>query len=246
MLKCSNLVKEKDCLNTWWLQPLTSINWNNLLWKVQLPSGIIAFCRNVYFLSLSYLLPFWIQFNHYLFRIFLEVSFGFCLLFAFFCWEKPLYSQTNTVQESPMITKLELTCMWVDVDSLRTWHPHTCSSSQTNFLLAQRHKLKSVLSWQDDEVVLQCVACIQKENRKFCLAAEGLGNRLCYLEPTSEAKVGWLQHWRHLNLKKKMFLWNPDAWYWSEAALLRVMHLIWLNLFSLHFHNKPYGHAHIH
>ncbi|XP_028294207.1 ryanodine receptor 3 isoform X8 [Gouania willdenowi] len=39
-----------------------------------------------------------------------------------------------------------------------------------------------------DEVVLQCVACIQKENRKFCLAAEGLGNRLCYLEPTSEAK----------------------------------------------------------
>ncbi|XP_047657475.1 ryanodine receptor 3 isoform X4 [Tachysurus fulvidraco] len=40
----------------------------------------------------------------------------------------------------------------------------------------------------DDEVVLQCVAAIQKENRKFCLSAEGLGNRLCYLEPTSEAK----------------------------------------------------------
>ncbi|XP_062858397.1 ryanodine receptor 3 isoform X2 [Trichomycterus rosablanca] len=40
----------------------------------------------------------------------------------------------------------------------------------------------------DDEVVLQCVATIQKENRKFCLSAEGLGNRLCYLEPTSEAK----------------------------------------------------------
>uniref|UniRef100_A0A8C9YJ76 Ryanodine receptor 3 n=1 Tax=Sander lucioperca TaxID=283035 RepID=A0A8C9YJ76_SANLU len=43
-------------------------------------------------------------------------------------------------------------------------------------------------TFKDDEVVLQCVACIQKENRKFCLAAEGLGNRLCYLEPTSEAK----------------------------------------------------------
>ncbi|CAL8300054.1 unnamed protein product [Boreogadus saida] len=43
---------------------------------------------------------------------------------------------------------------------------------------------------EDDEVVLQCVACIQKENRKFCLTAEGLGNRLCYLEPTSEAKGG--------------------------------------------------------
>uniref|UniRef100_W5KBL7 Ryanodine receptor 3 n=1 Tax=Astyanax mexicanus TaxID=7994 RepID=W5KBL7_ASTMX len=43
-------------------------------------------------------------------------------------------------------------------------------------------------SGKDDEVVLQCVATIQKENRKFCLSAEGLGNRLCYLEPTSEAK----------------------------------------------------------
>ncbi|RMC00432.1 hypothetical protein DUI87_23041 [Hirundo rustica rustica] len=41
---------------------------------------------------------------------------------------------------------------------------------------------------QDDEVVLQCVASIHKEQRKFCLAAEGLGNRLCFLEPTSEAK----------------------------------------------------------
>ncbi|KYO28312.1 ryanodine receptor 3 isoform C [Alligator mississippiensis] len=40
----------------------------------------------------------------------------------------------------------------------------------------------------DDEVVLQCVANIHKEQRKFCLAAEGLGNRLCFLEPTSEAK----------------------------------------------------------
>uniref|UniRef100_A0A7N8YKL7 Ryanodine receptor 3 n=1 Tax=Mastacembelus armatus TaxID=205130 RepID=A0A7N8YKL7_9TELE len=45
------------------------------------------------------------------------------------------------------------------------------------------HQLRS-----DDEVVLQSVATIQKEHRKFCLAAEGLGNRLCYLEPTSEAK----------------------------------------------------------
>ncbi|XP_075469375.1 ryanodine receptor 3 isoform X3 [Ascaphus truei] len=40
----------------------------------------------------------------------------------------------------------------------------------------------------DDEVVLQCIATIHKEQRKFCLAAEGLGNRLCFLEPTSEAK----------------------------------------------------------
>ncbi|XP_012862710.2 ryanodine receptor 3 [Echinops telfairi] len=40
----------------------------------------------------------------------------------------------------------------------------------------------------EDEVVLQCIANLHKEQRKFCLAAEGLGNRLCFLEPTSEAK----------------------------------------------------------
>ncbi|TKS76306.1 Ryanodine receptor 3 [Collichthys lucidus] len=50
----------------------------------------------------------------------------------------------------------------------------------------------------DDEVVLQCVATIQKEHRKFCLAAEGLGNRLCYLELTSEAKV-LTPHFRDYN-----------------------------------------------
>ncbi|KAF7252062.1 Ryanodine receptor 3 [Varanus komodoensis] len=56
-------------------------------------------------------------------------------------------------------------------------------------------------SWQidgeemeDDEVVLQCVANIHKEQRKFCLAAEGLGNRLCFLEPTSEAKKEKRKH----------------------------------------------------
>lgn len=72
------------------------------------------------------------------------------------------------------------------------------------------HRLKSNLSWQDDEVVLQCVACIQKENRKFCLAAEGLGNRLCYLEPTSEAKVG-----PHNSTDTAQF--DPD---WSEKTFL--------------------------
>ncbi|XP_019482753.1 PREDICTED: ryanodine receptor 3 [Hipposideros armiger] len=41
---------------------------------------------------------------------------------------------------------------------------------------------------REDEVVLQCIANVHKEQRKFCLAAEGLGNRLCFLEPTSEAK----------------------------------------------------------
>ena len=64
---------------------------------------------------------------------------------------------------------------------------NTCDSDPQNLVFTPSSLLS--LPSQDDEVVLQCVAAIQKENRKFCLAAEGLGNRLCYLEPTSEAKV---------------------------------------------------------
>uniref|UniRef100_A0A8D0N8H3 Ryanodine receptor 2 n=2 Tax=Sus scrofa TaxID=9823 RepID=A0A8D0N8H3_PIG len=41
---------------------------------------------------------------------------------------------------------------------------------------------------EDDEVVLQCTATIQKEQQKLCLAAEGFGNRLCFLESTSNSK----------------------------------------------------------
>nr|XP_060507004.1 ryanodine receptor 1-like [Panthera onca] len=40
----------------------------------------------------------------------------------------------------------------------------------------------------DDEVVLQCSATVLKEQLKLCLAAEGFGNRLCFLEPTSNAQ----------------------------------------------------------
>ncbi|ELK32121.1 Ryanodine receptor 2 [Myotis davidii] len=41
---------------------------------------------------------------------------------------------------------------------------------------------------QDDEVVLQCTAAAHKEQQKLCLAAEGFGNRLCFLESTSNSK----------------------------------------------------------
>uniref|UniRef100_A0A2K6ATD9 Ryanodine receptor 2 n=1 Tax=Macaca nemestrina TaxID=9545 RepID=A0A2K6ATD9_MACNE len=43
-------------------------------------------------------------------------------------------------------------------------------------------------SLEDDEVVLQCTATIHKEQQKLCLAAEGFGNRLCFLESTSNSK----------------------------------------------------------
>ncbi|KAL1264894.1 hypothetical protein QQF64_005249, partial [Cirrhinus molitorella] len=41
---------------------------------------------------------------------------------------------------------------------------------------------------KDDEVVLQCSAMVHKEQQKLCLAAEGFGNRLCFLESTSNSK----------------------------------------------------------
>uniref|UniRef100_A0A4W5M116 Inositol 1,4,5-trisphosphate/ryanodine receptor domain-containing protein n=1 Tax=Hucho hucho TaxID=62062 RepID=A0A4W5M116_9TELE len=43
-------------------------------------------------------------------------------------------------------------------------------------------------SRRDDEVVLQCSATVHKEQQKLCLAAEGFGNRLCFLESTSNSK----------------------------------------------------------
>ncbi|KAG9346042.1 hypothetical protein JZ751_007858 [Albula glossodonta] len=45
-----------------------------------------------------------------------------------------------------------------------------------------------VIEPRDDEVVLQCSATIHKEQQKLCLAAEGFGNRLCFLESTSNSK----------------------------------------------------------
>uniref|UniRef100_A0A3B3DVI6 Ryanodine receptor 1a (skeletal) n=1 Tax=Oryzias melastigma TaxID=30732 RepID=A0A3B3DVI6_ORYME len=40
----------------------------------------------------------------------------------------------------------------------------------------------------DDQVVLQCTASILKEQIKVCLSCEGFGNRLCFLETTSNAQ----------------------------------------------------------
>uniref|UniRef100_A0A8C3R4K8 Ryanodine receptor 2 n=1 Tax=Cyanoderma ruficeps TaxID=181631 RepID=A0A8C3R4K8_9PASS len=37
-------------------------------------------------------------------------------------------------------------------------------------------------------LVLQCTATVHKEQQKLCLAAEGFGNRLCFLESTSNSK----------------------------------------------------------
>ncbi|KAJ3590256.1 hypothetical protein NHX12_008210, partial [Muraenolepis orangiensis] len=41
---------------------------------------------------------------------------------------------------------------------------------------------------KDDQVVLQCTATVLKEQIKLCLSCEGFGNRLCFLETTSNAQ----------------------------------------------------------
>ncbi|KAI1893681.1 hypothetical protein AGOR_G00126200 [Albula goreensis] len=41
---------------------------------------------------------------------------------------------------------------------------------------------------EDDQVVLQCTATVLKEQIKLCLSCEGFGNRLCFLETTSNAQ----------------------------------------------------------
>lgn len=47
-----------------------------------------------------------------------------------------------------------------------------------------------IVFWvQDDQVVLQCTASVLKEQIKLCLSCEGFGNRLCFLETTSNAQV---------------------------------------------------------
>nr|3QR5_A Chain A, Cardiac Ca2+ release channel [Mus musculus]3QR5_B Chain B, Cardiac Ca2+ release channel [Mus musculus] len=50
----------------------------------------------------------------------------------------------------------------------------------------------------DDEVVLQCTATIHKEQQKLCLAAEGFGNRLCFLESTSNSKQVDVEKWKFM------------------------------------------------
>ncbi|KAF4800675.1 ryanodine receptor 2 [Turdus rufiventris] len=61
------------------------------------------------------------------------------------------------------------------------------SSINVSTLNGQLPNLDSFLA-ADDEVVLQCTATVHKEQQKLCLAAEGFGNRLCFLESTSNSK----------------------------------------------------------
>lgn len=55
---------------------------------------------------------------------------------------------------------------------------------------------------QEDQVVLQCTATVLKEQIKLCLSCEGFGNRLCFLETTSNAQVK--------SLKRCLGVNNPD------------------------------------
>lgn len=75
-------------------------------------------------------------------------------------------------------------------------NPSVCSSfvpSQFLFFFlhfsCQKLLLLPLFPRQGDHVVLQCTASILKEQIKVCLSCEGFGNRLCFLETTSNAQV---------------------------------------------------------
>ena len=72
-------------------------------------------------------------------------------------------------------------------------------------------------------MVLQCSATVLKEQLKLCLAAEGFGNRLCFLEPTSNAQVCAGQRergsdeQRGWDLKKGVRAPSPGLWMGVEV-----------------------------
>lgn len=70
---------------------------------------------------------------------------------------------------------------------------------------------------QDDEVVLQCSATIHREQQKLCLAAEGFGNRLCFLESISNSKVTELRN---------IYVLNKQTWGKSPSNEWRTAHFI--------------------
>lgn len=73
------------------------------------------------------------------------------------------------------------------------------------------------LFWKDDEVVLQCTATVHKEQQKLCLAAEGFGNRLCFLESTSNSKV--LLTILYVVLGARMFVMLPALIYYTKICI---------------------------
>ncbi|KAI4894480.1 hypothetical protein NFI96_026241 [Prochilodus magdalenae] len=68
-----------------------------------------------------------------------------------------------------------------DSDPVRADGPHVGTGGTVGLS-------RYVLCVQEDQVVLQCTATILKEQIKLCLSCEGFGNRLCFLETTSNAQ----------------------------------------------------------
>lgn len=97
-------------------------------------------------------------------------------------------------------------------------------------------------------MVLQCTATILKEQIKLCLSCEGFGNRLCFLETTSNAQV-CLSHSELMKYSLifqihsilytlclfRMFLliWQYAALSWSSLYLCGPFRKCWLTQMSL-------------
>uniref|UniRef100_A0A671NSP4 Ryanodine receptor 1-like n=1 Tax=Sinocyclocheilus anshuiensis TaxID=1608454 RepID=A0A671NSP4_9TELE len=67
---------------------------------------------------------------------------------------------------------------------------HYCHNIQLHSILSSIYgeRSPSCCKCLDDQVVLQSTATILKEQIKLCLSCEGFGNRLCFLETTSNAQ----------------------------------------------------------
>lgn len=79
------------------------------------------------------------------------------------------------------------------LDPIVTSHCHLCHLALFILSLCIPSVFSSVFTTcsgsQEDQVVLQCTATVLKEQIKLCLSCEGFGNRLCFLETTSNAQV---------------------------------------------------------
>uniref|UniRef100_A0A8B9UNM6 Ryanodine receptor 2 n=1 Tax=Anas zonorhyncha TaxID=75864 RepID=A0A8B9UNM6_9AVES len=79
-------------------------------------------------------------------------------------------------------------CDFISVSEISFFYDDLCLLQNYSLTIGTTSRTWEARFVVDDEVVLQCTATVHKEQQKLCLAAEGFGNRLCFLESTSNSK----------------------------------------------------------